>query len=125
MILDTNAVSALADGTPSLESALSGEPLLSIPVVVVGEFRFGILGSRHRARYERWLGDLMDSSRVLPIESETARHYSVLRDDLKRRGRTIPSNDLWIAALAVEHDLAVVSRDAHFDAIPAVRRVRW
>jgi predicted nucleic acid-binding protein len=62
---------------------------------------------------------------VLPVEAETARHYAALRHELKRRGRPIPSNDAWIAALAVEHGLPVVSRDGHFDAIEGVRRIHW
>jgi tRNA(fMet)-specific endonuclease VapC len=125
VILDTNAVSALADGSVALEKALGGTDVLSVPVVVLGEFGFGILGSRHRARYEAWLTELMENCRVLPIEVDTARHYAALRLDLKRRGRPVPSNDVWIAALAVEHGLQVVSRDEHFDVITGVHRIGW
>lgn len=125
MILDTNAVSALADGAVAIERVLTPHPFLAIPVIVVGEFRFGFLGSRHRSRYEAWFGELLDACRLLPIGPNTAKHYATLRHDLKRRGRPVPSNDLWIAALAVEHDLPVVSRDAHFDEMSGLRRVSW
>jgi len=118
-------VSALADGSAELAKALAGEQMLSIPVIVIGEFRFGILGSRHRARYDAWLTALLEVCRLLPIELSTAERYATIRHDLKRRGRPIPSNDVWVAALAIEHALPVVSRDEHFDSIADVSRIGW
>jgi tRNA(fMet)-specific endonuclease VapC len=55
----------------------------------------------------------------------TAETYSRVRDELRRKGRPIPENDIWIAALARQHDQAVVSRDGHFDDVPDLRRVAW
>ena len=55
MILDTNALSAFIDGDPAIGVRLSGEDHVAIPVIVLGEFRYGIAGSRHRDKYERWL----------------------------------------------------------------------
>jgi tRNA(fMet)-specific endonuclease VapC len=125
VILDTNAVSALADGAPALLAALADVERLSLPVIVLGEFRFGAAQSRHRARYESWLTRLAAASQVLPVDEETARHYAVLRERLRAAGRPIPSNDAWIAALALQHRLPVLSRDRHFDVVAEVRRVGW
>ena len=123
MILDTNAVSALAEGAPAVLAALADVALPSLPVIVLGEFRFGAAQSRHRGRYEAWLARLVAASQVLPVDEETARHYAGVRARLRAAGRPIPSNDAWIAALALQHRLPVLSRDHHFDLVPDVRRI--
>lgn len=120
-----HALAALADGSSALEDVAGAVQRLSIPVIVLGEFLFGIRRSRHRERYADWLGQLMEVSTVLDIDQETATQYSKLREALRRRGRPIPSNDAWIAALALQHDLAVLSRDGHFDEVAGVRRLGW
>jgi len=125
VILDTNAVSALADGLAAFEAAARGVRRFSIPVVVLGEFQFGIRRSRHRERYAEWLEDLVDASVVLDIDRVTASRYATIREALRRRGRPIPSNDVWIAALALQHELPVLSRDAHFDEVVGVQRIAW
>ena len=125
MILDTNAVSALADGNPDLLQAAAGVARFSLPVVVLGEFHFGIARSRNRARYARWLDKLIGVSEVLLVDEETALHYAAVRDRLREKGRPIPSNDTWIAALALQHGLAVLTRDDHFDHVDGLRRRAW
>lgn len=122
MILDTNALSALADGSRALEAAARTD-VLSIPVIVVGEFEYGIARSRHRAAYERWLAALLDVSRILDVDRDTAARYAKIRVALRTAARPIPANDAWIAALALQHDLPVLSRDIHFDAVAGIRRV--
>lgn len=125
MILDTNAISALADGDEATADAAAEVETLSLPVIALGEFEYGIARSRHRARYQRWLQKLVEVSRVLEIDARTASRYAAIRGTLHGRGRPIPSNDAWIAALALQHDLPVLSRDAHFDEVEGVRRVSW
>ena len=125
MILDTNALSAMADGEPGLEPIVSGASELVLPVIVLGEYRFGIAESRVRARYERWLTELVPSCRILRIDETTVIQYARIRGELKQSGRPIPSNDSWIAALARQHSLSVVSRDRHFDHVPGIRRIAW
>ena len=125
MILDTNAVSALADGDTNLLHAASAVARFSLPVVVLGEFRFGIARSRHRARYAQWLGRLLAASTILVVDQETAVSYASIREDLRKKGRPIPSNDAWIAALALQHDLPVLTRDEHFDHVEGLQRRGW
>jgi tRNA(fMet)-specific endonuclease VapC len=96
-----------------------------VPVIVLGEFRFGVMQSRHRARYESWIARLLDVVRILPVDAETAVRYAGIRDALRKTGRPIPSNDTWIAALALQHALPVLSRDAHFDHVAGIRRISW
>lgn len=125
MILDTNALSALADGSDALEAAAAAVDVFSLPVIVLGEFEYGIGRSRHRAKYAKWLEKLVGVSRVLDVDRETARRYARIRLWLRERGRPIPANDAWIGALALQHSLPVLSRDAHLDELPGVRRISW
>ena len=125
MILDTNALSAFAEGDEGLAKCLAGVHDLRVPVVVLGEFRFGMRFSRHRRTYENWLNEALRDLDVLPVLESTAEFYAVLCGELKRAGTPIPSNDVWIAALAREHRLPVVTRDRHFEQVPGLRRIPW
>ena len=125
MILDTNGLSAMADGDLTLEPLLHRVSAIAVPVIVLGEFRYGIRQSRNRAQYERWLAETVPLYRVLVVDDGTAEEYAEVRDELKRRGRQIPVNDLWIAALARQHALPLLSRDQHFDFVPGLKRVVW
>ena len=125
MILDTNALSAFVDGDPAVGEVLRYQARACIPVIVLGEFRYGIAQSRHRFAYERWLTAQLGNFDVLPVTDETAISYAALRVTLKQRGTPIPANDAWIAALALQHRLPVLSRDQHFDAVPQIRRQGW
>ena len=125
MILDTNALSAFVDGVPEVAAELTAAPRAAIPVIVLGEFRYGIAGSRRRAAYEGWLDQHLADFDVLAVTEDTSIRYAQLRVALKKAGRPMPANDAWIAALALQHRLPVLSRDEHFDAAPGVRRVSW
>jgi tRNA(fMet)-specific endonuclease VapC len=125
VILDTDALSAFIDGEPAVGARLSIEAHVEIPVIVLGEFRYGISGSRHRAQYEQWLLDHLPEFEILDVTEPTTMTYARLRVSLKQLGRPIPANDAWIAALALQHRLPLMSRDEHFDAVPGVRREPW
>jgi predicted nucleic acid-binding protein len=125
VILDTNALSAFVDGDRAVGVVLRHQPRAAIPVIVLGEFRYGIAGSRHRRTYEAWLEAELPGFEVLAVTDETAVAYAALRVSLKRSGRPIPANDAWIAALARQHRLPVLSRDEHFDAVPDLERHDW
>ena len=125
MILDTNALSAAADGAPAAVELLSRSEQLAVPVIVIGEYRFGILHSHHRQSYEAWLADWIASVEVLPIEQATAQHYAEIGLELKKMGKPIPTNDLWIAALCRQYSLPLMSRDQHFDAVRGIHRIKW
>ncbi|HSS51692.1 MAG TPA: PIN domain-containing protein [Thermoanaerobaculia bacterium] len=103
MILDTNAVSALFIGDAALGEILAGEQRHHLPVIVIGEYRYGLLGSRHRDHLQGLLEILIRESFVLLVDETTAETYSHVRDELRQRGRPIPENDIWIAALARQH----------------------
>ena len=124
-MLDTNALSAFADGDMALRRAIGDEADLAIPVVVLGEYVFGIRQSRHRSRYEGWLKEHLGAFLVLDIDAATAIHYAAVRAELRSAGRPIPSNDVWIAALSRRHRNALVTRDRHFEAVSEMELVTW
>lgn len=125
MIPDTNAVSALFAGDAALGSLLSASPRHELPAVVIGEYRHGLARSRFRRTLLPLLDDLIRESVVLEIGLATAEAYATVRERLRRRGRPIPENDVWISALALERGLDVVSRDEHFDFVEGLRRQAW
>lgn len=125
MILDTNGLSAMADGDQNLERILQSVVEIALPVIVLGEYQYGIRQSHYRARYERWLSEVIANCRVLTVDAGTAAHYAEVRDELKRKGHPIPGNDLWIAALTRQHALPLLSQDRHFDFVPRLERLGW
>lgn len=123
MILDTNALSAVADSEPEAVRIFSHAASIELPVIVLGEYRFGISQSRHRNEYEKWLKELIAVTRILLVDQETSGHYAEVRAELKKAGQPIPSNDLWIAALSRQHRLPLMSQDRHFDAVRNLKRI--
>jgi len=125
VILDTSVLSAFVDGDAGVGEILSRQARAAIPVIVLGEFRYGIAESRHRPAYEAWLDSQLPHFDVPAVTDETAVAYTALRVALRRSSRPIPANDAWIAALALQHRLPVLSRDQHFDAVPDLKRTSW
>ena len=95
-----------------------------IPLVVLAEIKAGFLGGTERHRNEFLLRKLLSKTTVgvLLPDRETAEHYARLFVQLKRAGTPVPDNDLWIAALALQHDLLLITRDKHFKSIPQLLR---
>jgi predicted nucleic acid-binding protein len=125
VILDTNALSAFLDSDPEAIALVMEAPEVAIPVIVAGEFAFGIAQSRHRDVYQRSLQRMLDRCVVLDVGIETARHYAAIRLELKKAGTPIPANDVWIAALSRQFRMVVMTRDAHFDLVPGLIRRTW
>lgn len=125
MILDTNALSAWAEGIPAVEAPLRSADRLVVPSIVLGEYYFGIRQSSHRRRYEDWLRRYLPLTAIATINHATASVYADIRLELKRAGNPIPSNDAWIAAIARQHVLPVLSNDAHFDAVEQLQRIAF
>ena len=99
--------------------------MLALPVIVIGEYRYGLSASRLREDLERALTALTQDVTVLPIDLETTRAYAEVRRELRDAGRSIPENDVWIAALTRRHGLPLLSRDEHFDQVKGITRISW
>ncbi|MBI4908572.1 MAG: type II toxin-antitoxin system VapC family toxin [Acidobacteria bacterium] len=118
--LDTNRLTDLFRGDELLAERLGTCDEVWIPLIVLAEIRAGFLGGKKRNENEVLLRQLLAKSTVALLfpGRETAEQYARLFVQLKRAGTPIPDNDLWIAALCLEHDLILVTRDRHFERIP-------
>ena len=125
MILDTNAISALVARDQSLIEVISLVPNLAITLVSLGEYSFGILGSSKREELEQWLAAFLERTDVLAADRYTIPHYAAIREELKNAGTPIPANDVWIAAIARQHKLPLVSRDQHFEKVRDLKCLSW
>ena len=125
MILDTNALSAVADEDPEIETALREAEFLALPVIALGEYRYGIIQSRYREEYEAWLNGLVAECRLIEITEPTTKFYAGVQNELRDAGKPIPTNDIWIAALCRQYKLPLLSRDHHFDFVRGLRRLNW
>jgi predicted nucleic acid-binding protein len=122
--LDTNRLTALFRGDAELAELLAGCDEVVIPLIVLAEIKAGFLGGSQHQRNEVLLQKLLAKPTVTVLlpSRETADHYAKLYVQLKRSGKPIPDNDLWIAALAPEKDLVLITRDPHFEHIPQLLR---
>lgn len=116
MLVDTNVLSDFFVGDPDALEAFQRCSLLAISPVVLGEVLAGFaVGSREGAN-RRLLSRFLAGPRVmtLTLGPDTAEHYAAVYRSLKKKGRPIPTNDLWIAASALEHGLTLLTRDSHY-----------
>ncbi|MCX6973246.1 MAG: PIN domain-containing protein [Verrucomicrobia bacterium] len=125
VILDTNALSAWLDGDEELKLKISSATTVWLSPIVLGEYRYGIKGSRHKNMYESELAELERDLPILLIDASTSESYAEIRCGLQKTGRTIPWHDVWIAAQAKQHGFQVVSWDKHFDNVSGVSRLAW
>lgn len=125
LALDTNAVSALLEGDAALLELLGGVTRFALPVIVVGEYRFGLQRSRHRKQLAALLDELVAESDLLLVDDHTTLHYAQVREALRAKGRPLPENDVWIAALCRQHERALVTRDSDFQHVASLTAVRW
>ena len=125
MILDTNALSAWAEGNPACRPFFAQARRVVIPSIVLGEYFYGIRQSRFRSRYEAWLASIAPDVELAPVTPVTANYYGDLRLLLKTQGTPIPANDVWIAAVALETGLPLLSNDSHFDHCPDIQRLAF
>jgi predicted nucleic acid-binding protein len=116
ILLDTNAYVAFKQGTADAVEVLQYTPRIGINSIVLGELLSGFaIGTREEENRQE-LEQFLASERVdqLVVDIETAAHYAVVYRELRRRGRPISTNDMWIAATALQHRLAIFSHDEHF-----------
>ena len=124
-LLDTNIVIALFAEDPSVQKHIARAGEIFIPAIVIGELFFGAFKSgrpkANSARIEKFAA----VNTILACDIGTGREYGRIKKLLHKKERPIPENDIWIAALAREHDLTLVSRDEHFQQIDELKRAEW
>lgn len=123
LILDTNAFRRLADGDVSLRMDVEQADWIGVTPIVLGEMLAGFKrGNRERNNLEKLGGFLnKDGVEILNIGYETAKVYAQIWNDLAKKGKPIPTNDMWIAAQAMENGAVLISSDEHFKEIAGLR----
>jgi tRNA(fMet)-specific endonuclease VapC len=118
--LDTNAYCMAARNEPRAVALVRAAQQVYLPFVVVAELRAGFasgtLGRRNEARLSAFLGSPRVA--VLYPDEQTTHHYARIFAQLRKQGTPIPTNDIWIASIVVQHDLALLTQDAHFSNLP-------
>lgn len=124
-LLDTNIVIALFADEAIVKSNLVQANEVFVPSIVIGELCYG---ARKSGRVEANLArvdELVAGSTTLVCDAETARQYGEVKNKLRLKGRPLPENDIWIAALAIQHKLILVTRDAHFQEVESLQATAW
>lgn len=126
-LLDTNIIIDFFNGDPTIVKNLSSEEIF-IASIVVGELYFGAYASsishNKKKRLEQ-ITNFVNSYPVIEVDEEVSHHYGKIKSALKIMGKPIPENDIWIAAIAIDQNLTLVTRDNHFDHIEGVKTVNW
>jgi tRNA(fMet)-specific endonuclease VapC len=123
--IDTNRYVDFAKGMGDAVSRLRTAERILVPLIVLGELRAGFLAGSRGAENEAGLARFLNSPRVdvLLSDEDTSHHYARLFQQLRRQGTPIPTNDIWIAALVLQHQVYLFARDAHFDHLPQIPRL--
>jgi tRNA(fMet)-specific endonuclease VapC len=124
-LLDTNIIIAFFVGEAAIHKRLGQAEEIFIPCIALGELYYGAYkAGRTKANIER-INEFSIASAVLGCDLDTAREYGLIKNKLRQKGRPIPENDIWIAAIAQQYDLILVTRDKHFGAIEGLKQEIW
>ncbi|MDO9263159.1 MAG: type II toxin-antitoxin system VapC family toxin [Desulfosalsimonadaceae bacterium] len=124
-ILDTNIIIALFALDAKVQKQLGQANEVFIPSIVLGELYYGAHKSVHVESNTQRIEELASNSAILACDAECAKHYGIIKNRLRAKGRPIPENDIWIAAQAIQYDLILVTRDTHFKAIESLPVEIW
>ncbi|MDB9528172.1 type II toxin-antitoxin system VapC family toxin [Oscillatoria sp. CS-180] len=124
-LLDTNIIIGLFAGQTSVINPLQRSDEIFISSIALGELYYGARKSgRVQQNLER-IEALVADVTIVGCDAATARQYGDIKNLLRAQGRPLPENDIWIAALALQYDLILVTRDAHFQHVEGLQTVRW
>ncbi|HEY4393639.1 MAG TPA: type II toxin-antitoxin system VapC family toxin [Polyangia bacterium] len=124
LALDANRYDDLLTGDEKVADVVESADEVHLPFVVVGELRAGFAAGNRAVENERLLRRflLKEGVEILLADEQTTHHYAAVYAQLRRQGTPIPTNDMWIAALTLQHDLVLCTRDRHFDRLPQIPR---
>lgn len=124
-LLDTVAAIAILENDPAFQGVLPLDAKASVPIITMGELYAAAENSAHRQANVQRFTEFASRRDVLLCDDQTARQYARISQQLRKKGRPIPQNDMWIAALAMQHGLTLVTRDAHFNHIDGLLLLAW
>jgi tRNA(fMet)-specific endonuclease VapC len=124
-LLDTNIIIALFADEAVVKNNLDRADEVFLPCFAIGELYYGARKSGRTQENLAKVDELVANSAVLECDAQTARQYGEIKNRLRLKGRPLPENDIWIAALALQQDLILVTRDAHFHEVETLQIAIW
>ena len=124
-LLDTNIVIGMFAEDKVIQEKIENTEKLFLASPVVGELYYGARKSNRSMENLTRVNRLTQRFPLYSCNLETAKWFGIIKDQLRQRGRLIPDNDIWIAAIALQHDLILVTRDAHFDEVESLQTEYW
>lgn len=125
LLLDTNIIIEVFDGNKDIADKIDKLSQFYVPSIVLGELYTGINRVTNKSKHLKKLTDFLKLCIVLDVDATTAQHYGTIMAALYKKGKPLPLNDVWIAAIALQHELTVVSRDKHFNEIDGMKVKTW
>ncbi len=124
-LLDSNIVIEIFDGNKIFADRISKEEILYLPCIVLGELYTGVNRVLDKSKHLKMLTDFLKLCTVVNIDSLTAKYYGETIAALYKKGKPIPTNDVWIAAIAFQHDFTLITIDKHFKEVPDLHMINW
>jgi tRNA(fMet)-specific endonuclease VapC len=124
-LLDTNIIVAWLNGDVTIANKVDKAEAVYIPLIVAGELFYGAMYSAQVQRNTNKIKQFIARYNTLPLNNETAEEYGRIKVKLRKVGRPIPENDIWIAALAIQHALPIVTKDRHFNEVENLSVKSW
>jgi len=125
ILLDTNIIIELFKGNHSVTTSLETQQSVNIPFAVLGELYLGAYRSSNPKKHIKQVNDFLKKCNVLVADDETANNYALIKTELLNKGKPIPENDIWIAAIAKQYELKLITRDKHFTEIDGISIENW
>ena len=125
VLLDTSVIVDYFRGDQRLRPRFAAVTAMYVPLVVLGELHYGAQRAPRREEAVAQVREFLRTATLLLPDNKTAEQYGEIKAELARVGRPIPENDIWIAAMARQHDLPVATRDSHFAAVPRLKTLAW
>lgn len=124
-LLDTNIIILLFANDKDILKNLSKASEVFIPSIAVGELYYGACKSAHSKENIERIDNFIESNTILTCDSETAWYYGQIKSELKSKGKPIPENDIWIAAISLQCNSSLVTRDSHFKEVDKLKLLSW
>ena len=124
-LLDTNIIIGMFTGDIAIEEKMQSRHNLFLASPSIGELYYGAQKSDKVRENLHRINTFVENHIFLSCDLETAQWYGIIKNQLQKKGRPIPNNDIWIAAVAMQHELILVTRDAHFDEVESLQTERW
>ena len=124
-LLDTNIIVAWLKGETTIANKIDKAKEIHIPVIVLGELYYGALYSTQVEKNTQQIKTVTVNYNILTVDEEPTIAYGNIKAALRKKGKPIPENDIWIAAIAMRHELVLVTRDKHFKEIESIKAKFW